>query len=43
MARLIKLLPVLIPLVRKVLRNPSVRRRLGLRPLDGDGRSSSRR
>ncbi len=39
MARLIRLLPVLIPIFRKALRNPTVRRKLGLKPVDGDGRT----
>ena len=42
MARLIRLLPVLIPVFRAVLRNPSVRRRLGLKPLNDGGRSPRR-
>ena len=42
MARLIRLLPVLIPVFRAVLRNPAVRKRLGLKPLNGDGRTPRR-
>ena len=38
MARLIRFLPVLIPLVRRALRNPTMRSRLGMKPLDGDGK-----
>lgn len=43
MARLIRLLPVLIPLVRTALRNPKVRELLHLKPLPPQGGAKKRR
>ena len=35
MIRLLRFLPVIIPIARRLLRNPKVRARLGLKPQDG--------
>ncbi|WP_375386837.1 hypothetical protein [uncultured Amnibacterium sp.] len=35
MARLLRLLPIIIPIATRLLRNPKVRARLGLKPTDG--------
>ena len=38
MYRMIRLLPILIPVGRRILRNPTVRERLHLKPLDRERR-----
>lgn len=43
MARLIRLLPVLVPLVSAALRNPKVRELLHLKPRPEQGGSTKRR
>ena len=42
MARLIRLLPLLIPVARTLLRNPKVRELLKLKPIPQSGRGSKR-
>ena len=39
MIRLLRLLPIIIPVATRLLRNPKVRARLGLKPQDGTGRT----
>jgi hypothetical protein len=42
MVRLLRLLPVLIPIARTLLRNPKVRSLLHLKPIPQSGRGSKR-
>jgi hypothetical protein len=43
MLRVLRLLPVLLPLVSAALRNPTVRRLLHLKPQPGKGKPAGRR
>lgn len=42
MIRIVRLLPLVLPVVRRVLRNPKVRARLGLKPLPPEQRRRRR-
>jgi hypothetical protein len=37
MIRLLRLLPIIVPIATRLLRNPKVRARLGLKPQGGAG------